>query len=179
VKSIGADVSKRHFLYWAMTNPLSKKSIHEYLSSSEEQTAAFGHFLGQRLSNAVLALSGELGAGKTLLSRAICEGAGVKQGQVQSPTFTLINEYDARVHVYHMDTYRLDPDAFCDLGIQDILRADGLKLIEWAERIEDALPASTLWVELIHRSPTERLICLSSCEPQRWQSLLPENLDAL
>ena len=122
-------------------------------------TMALGRRIGGRLGpGAVVGLVGTLGAGKTHLTRAIAEGLGVPDGRVvTSPTFVLIQEYEGRLPVYHFDVYRLaDAGAFLDLGAAEYLEADGVCLIEWADRVRDWLPANTLWVELDITGPESR-----------------------
>src|SRR5262245_6333922 len=113
------------------------------------------HELGVRLGRAlfpgaVVALIGQLGAGKTHLVRAIAEGLGVPDGRaVTSPTFVLIQEYDGRCPVYHFDVYRLAGAVpFAELGAHEYLEGDGVCLIEWADRVESCLPAERLDVTL-------------------------------
>jgi tRNA threonylcarbamoyladenosine biosynthesis protein TsaE len=113
------------------------------------------HALGTRLGRllfpgAVVALVGQLGAGKTHLVRAVAEGLGVPDGRVvTSPTFVLIQEYEGRLPVYHFDVYRLSGDVpFGDLGAHEYLEGDGVCLIEWADRVVRSLPAEHLRVTL-------------------------------
>jgi tRNA threonylcarbamoyladenosine biosynthesis protein TsaE len=115
-------------------------------------TEAFGRRLGTLLfPNAVVALVGPLGAGKTHLTRAVAEGLGIANpAVVTSPTFTLIHEYPARLPIFHFDAYRLNgPDEFLDLGVSEYYEAGGVCLIEWADRVEAALPAERLTIRLI------------------------------
>lgn len=115
-------------------------------------TEAFGRRLGGLLfPNAVVALVGPLGAGKTHLSRAIAEGLGIANpAAVTSPTFTLVHEYPARLPVFHFDAYRLNgPDEFLDLGVTEYYEAGGVCLIEWADRVEAALPTERLTIRLV------------------------------
>ncbi len=124
-------------------------------------TQAFGRRLGARLEpGMVIALIGPLGAGKTALVRAIAEGLGIPDSRVvSSPTFVLIQEYDARLPIYHFDAYRLrSVDEFLDLGADEYLQGDGVCLIEWADRVESALPSERLRVELAVTGETSRRI---------------------
>jgi tRNA threonylcarbamoyladenosine biosynthesis protein TsaE len=116
---------------------------------SAAETEALGARLGAHLGPGdVVALSGELGAGKTVLTRGLAEGAGAG-GHVASPTFTLIREYRGRVTIYHADLYRLDaPAQLADIGLEEILDGDGVTVIEWAEKAAHLLPAEYLWVEI-------------------------------
>lgn len=114
-------------------------------------TEAFGRRLGELLfPGAVVALVGTLGAGKTHLTRAIAEGLNVRNpAAVNSPTFVLIQEYAARLPIYHFDTYRLTgAREFAELGADEYLRGDGACVIEWADKVEPALPADHLRVEI-------------------------------
>lgn len=99
----------------------------------------------------VVALQGDLGAGKTTLARAICRGFGVAD-DVTSPTFALVHEYAApRAPVYHLDLYRLDgPRDLTNLGWDDIMSDRALVLVEWPERAGDRLPPSTVRLHLAH-----------------------------
>jgi tRNA threonylcarbamoyladenosine biosynthesis protein TsaE len=114
-------------------------------------TAALGRRLaGLLFPGAVVALVGPLGAGKTQLVRAVAEGLGVADGRVvTSPTFVLIQEYRARMPVYHFDAYRLrDVQEFFDLGAHEYFEGDGVCLVEWADKVEAALPAEHLRVTI-------------------------------
>jgi tRNA threonylcarbamoyladenosine biosynthesis protein TsaE len=116
-----------------------------------EETRALGEALGERLrAGDVLCLSGQLGAGKTTLSQGIGQGLGVTE-PVTSPTFALVHEYAGRVPVWHLDTYRVGgPDELIDLSWDDLLAGGGVVLVEWPERIADALPEERLDLELSH-----------------------------
>jgi tRNA threonylcarbamoyladenosine biosynthesis protein TsaE len=114
-------------------------------------TEAFGRRLGELLfPGAVIALVGQLGAGKTHLTRAIAEGLGVKNPAiVNSPTFVLIQEYPARLPIYHFDAYRLSgPREFTELGVDEYFRGDGVSIVEWADKVEATLPQEHLRIEI-------------------------------
>lgn len=119
----------------------------------EAQLAAWGGEFARGLTPpAVVGISGELGAGKTTLVRAIASGLGVAE-PVTSPTFALVHRYAARgVTVYHVDAYRVKcPDDAVDLGFDDMLaEPDAVVLIEWPERLGAAAPALTHRVALAH-----------------------------
>ena len=122
-------------------------------------TEAFGRRLGGLLfPGAVVALVGSLGAGKTHLVRAVAEGLGLKDGRaVSSPTFVLIQEYPARLPVYHFDAYRLSgPREFAVLGVEEYFRGDGVCLVEWADKVEVTLPAEHLRIEIAITGETSR-----------------------
>ena len=112
-------------------------------SRSEEETSEIGQWIGRNLAAGdVIALWGELGAGKTFLTRAIARGLGVPERiPVTSPTFTFINEYDGRLHIYHMDLYRLtDLTELDTLPWMEALYGKGVSLIEWPERLGTLMP---------------------------------------
>ncbi len=98
---------------------------------------------------AVVALIGNLGAGKTCLAQGMAKGLGVAEEYViVSPTFTLVNEYPGRVPFFHLDVYRLESGDFQEAGLDEYLSRDGVTAIEWAEKIVDELPESRFEVEL-------------------------------
>jgi tRNA threonylcarbamoyladenosine biosynthesis protein TsaE len=122
-------------------------------------TEALGRRLGGLLfPGAVVALVGPLGAGKTHLVRAVAEGLGLADPRaVSSPTFVLIQEYRARLPVYHFDAYRLRSEAeFFDLGAHEYFEGDGVCLVEWADRVPGSLPAEHLLVRLDVTGATSR-----------------------
>lgn len=139
---------------------------YEFFSRSPAATLNFGKKIGERLgAGSIIALTGELGCGKTLLTRGICDGLGVPLRQVSSPTFMLVNEYRGRLPVFHMDLYRLGSidDGF-EIGIMDYLsRArSGVMIIEWAEKMISLLPADIMRVEFEILSARKRKIEFSS-----------------
>ena len=131
--------------------------------ASLDETMAFGHRLGPLLfPGAVLALVGPLGAGKTHLVRAIAEGLGIRDSRVvNSPTFVLIQEYSARLPMYHFDAYRLNTEPeFFDLGIHEYFAGDGVCLVEWADRVPGCLPDELLWIRIEVMGEQSRRITL-------------------
>lgn len=115
------------------------------------ETFAFGHRLGELLfPGAVIALIGQLGAGKTHLTRAIAEGLKIPNSRVvNSPTFVLIQEYSARLPIYHFDAYRLpNAESFHQLGVEEYFFGEGVCLVEWADRVEAAMPEEHLRIEI-------------------------------
>ncbi len=110
-------------------------------------------FLGEQLAalvepGDVFAVSGELGAGKTVLARGLARGLGVA-GPIKSPTFTLINEYSGRLPFYHLDVYRLSgPAEMADLGGEEYFYGSGVTLVEWAERVAEILPPERLEIRM-------------------------------
>jgi tRNA threonylcarbamoyladenosine biosynthesis protein TsaE len=125
---------------------------HGALAMTEEELREWGRRFG-RAAHAplVVTLAGDLGAGKTTLVQAICEGYGVTD-EVTSPTFALINEYSApRSPVHHVDLYRLDrPEQLDSIGWDDLFAGRAIVLIEWPERAGDRLPAGRVSLSLQH-----------------------------
>ena len=118
-------------------NPITTASAGETLALGEELAAQFENQLY------VVTLRGDLGAGKTMLTKGIAKGLQVPDWYyLNSPTFTLINEYQGRLPLYHFDLYRLgDPDELFELGFNDYLSGPGVLVIEWPEPAEGLLPA--------------------------------------
>jgi tRNA threonylcarbamoyladenosine biosynthesis protein TsaE len=108
-------------------------------TNSEQDTAAAGERLAGVLdAGDVVLLFGELGAGKTAFVRGLARGLGARPDDVSSPTFTLVQEYrGGRVPLYHVDLYRLAPAEIADLGLDELIEADGIVAIEWADRWRD------------------------------------------
>src|SRR5436305_8420225 len=141
-----------------------------------EATEALGRRLGGLLfPGAVVALVGPLGAGKTHLTRAVAEGLGVRNpAAVNSPTFVLIQEYPARLPIYHFDAYRLSgPREFAELGVDEYFRGDGVCLVEWADKVEPTLPAEHLRVEIAIVGETARRFTVTATGP-RYEDLLAQ-----
>jgi tRNA threonylcarbamoyladenosine biosynthesis protein TsaE len=122
---------------------------HSFVAASPDATAAAGERLGARLGPGdVVALTGELGAGKTCFVQGVVRGLGVTSGAT-SPTFVLVNEYRGRLPVHHVDVYRTQSlTELLDIGLEDLLDGEGVTLIEWADRCEALLPARTVRVHI-------------------------------
>lgn len=135
---------------------------------SDEETRAVGRELAHVLpERGVVLLIGELGAGKTTLTKGIVEGRAVASpDDVSSPTFTLIHEYGQPVRIYHIDVYRLETAAeVLRLGLEDLFDAPALLLIEWGERFPQLWPAGTLAIRLVHRGDDNRSLTLQPFQP--------------
>ena len=121
----------------------------EFVSSSPEETFNYGRQLGVRLAGGeILLLSGPLGAGKTMLVKGICTALGIAEDEVTSPSFTLVNPYSGRLHLYHIDLYRLDEGASAAHAVDlDELLANenAVIVIEWAERLGRYPLPDTVW----------------------------------
>ncbi len=140
-----------------------------------EATRQFGHRLAELLfSNSVVALIGQLGAGKTFLVRAVARGLGVPaEALVTSPTFVLIQEYAGRLPIYHFDVYRLRrPNEFFDLGVGEYFEAGGVSLVEWADRVEGQLPPNHLRIRIHVTGEESRRIELEG-RGDRYEALVP------
>ena len=109
----------------------------------------------------IIALIGDLGTGKTALTKYIAEGLGIKE-EVISPTFTIVREYrSGRLPLFHFDVYRLSgPEEFIDAGAEDYLEDSGLSVIEWADIVADALPADALLVNIEYAEDDKRRIMI-------------------
>ena len=122
----------------------------EYVTNSPEETEALGRRLGEKLSpGAVVAFSGDLGAGKTAFTRGLARGLGIT-GRVTSPTFTIVNEYEGgRLPLFHFDLYRLtSPDELFDIGWEDYLSRGGVCAVEWSENAAGALEEDAVRVDI-------------------------------
>ena len=121
----------------------------EFVTHSREETESVGARLADALTEGrVVAFTGDLGAGKTAFTRGLARGLGCT-GRVTSPTFTVVNEYEGRLPLFHFDLYRLEgEDALYDIGWEDYLDRGGVCAVEWSERAEAALPRETVWVSI-------------------------------
>ena len=113
--------------------------------TNRDATIALGKKIGQQLvAGDVLVLDGDLGAGKTTFTKGLAAGLEIPD-IIKSPTFTIIHEYqDGRLPLYHMDAYRLEKGGAEDLGLEEYFDGDGVSVVEWAEFVEDELPADFL-----------------------------------
>jgi len=139
------------------------------ISGDPAETFRIGRLIGETLEEgAVVALIGELGAGKTSLTQGIARGLGIEESyQITSPTFTLINEYPGRLHLVHLDAYRLSgsPD-LQDLGCEEYFFSKSVIVIEWADRILEVLPDKTVFITMTYIDQDRRRIELSGGEAQ-------------
>ena len=121
----------------------------EYLSHNAEETEALGEQLAGRLrAGDVIAYLGDLGAGKTAFTRGLARGLGCT-GRVTSPTFTIVNEYEGRLPLFHFDMYRLgDADELFDIGWDEYLSRGGVCAVEWSERITGEIPEDAITVTI-------------------------------
>ncbi|MEP7003527.1 MAG: tRNA (adenosine(37)-N6)-threonylcarbamoyltransferase complex ATPase subunit type 1 TsaE [Chloroflexota bacterium] len=128
--------------------------------------------LGERLAahaeaGDVIALWGDLGAGKTVLARGVAIGLGLDDEAVTSPTFIILHEhFGGRLPLYHLDLYRLEQAQLGSTGWEDALDAGGVTVIEWPERAGDLLPADRVDVRLEHVAETKRRVTVESTGPR-------------
>jgi tRNA threonylcarbamoyladenosine biosynthesis protein TsaE len=143
------------------------KSV-RFESSSPEETRAIGRHLATLLpAQAVIALIGNLGAGKTTLTKGIVEGRGAaREEDVSSPTFTLIHEYGDPPTVYHIDLYRLDHEReAAGLGLEELFEMPALVLIEWGEKFPRLLPEHRIEIRIGQSGEDRRTIELYEIAP--------------
>lgn len=153
-----------------------------FISKSHNETLKFGIELGKLLKPGdIVCLDGELGAGKTVLTKGIAKGLGIGK-EVTSPTYTLINEYPGKVSLYHFDLYRLeDEDELFHIGGEELLYGQGVSVIEWASRAKDLLYRDCIWIRLGKPEGREsaRLIELTVLEERRELFTLVERFRCL
>jgi tRNA threonylcarbamoyladenosine biosynthesis protein TsaE len=143
---------------------------HELKTRSAKETIELGRAIGEQLRGGeVMGLVGPLGSGKTHLIKGIAEGLGAEGGseRVSSPTFVLVNEYEGRLEVYHIDAYRLDSvGQFEQIGFDDYCHLGSVVLIEWADKVESVLEgADCIRVELTHLGRQERSVKFKNVPP--------------
>ena len=134
--------------------------MRKLILKNEEETRAFGLELGASLRKGdIVALIGDLGTGKTALTKYIAEGLGIRE-TVTSPTFTIVQEYrQGRLPLYHFDVYRIgDPEEMYELGYEEYFYGDGVCVIEWADLIEELLPEYTKVIRIEYGKNQEERI---------------------
>lgn len=136
----------------------------------------FGKTLGENLSGGeIICLNGNLGAGKTNLTKFIGEGMGISD-YITSPTFALLNIYEGRINLYHFDAYRLEDDIDVEeLGFDDYFYSDGVCVVEWPENIRRILPKETLEINITNGDFEERILEISTDYYEKYESVL-ENI---
>lgn len=131
----------------------------EYFSHSEAETSKIGMELAQCLTPGnVIAMYGDLGAGKTAFVRGLAQGLGL-DARVSSPTFTIVNEYLGKIPLFHFDMYRLsDADELFEIGWEDYITRNGICVVEWSENVEEAFYNDTIRVYIEKTGDSSRII---------------------
>jgi len=129
------------------------------ITKNEKETIHEGEKLGSMLeAGAVVALHGELGAGKTAFTRGIAAGLGIN-ASVSSPTFTIVNEYPGNPPLFHFDMYRLeDENELFDIGWDDYQDRGGICVVEWSEKVPGAFPGETIFIKIENLGDDTRLL---------------------
>lgn len=130
-----------------------------YYSNSESETWAIGKLISEKIKPGdKILLDGDIGAGKSVLARGIAGGLGVTE-PMPSPTFTLVNEYDAKYKIYHFDFYRLnDPYELYEIGFEEYVYSQGVSLIEWYSKGGELIPNESILVSITIESGNKRKI---------------------
>jgi len=153
---------------------LKNKNRVMFSTNSPEETICLGRKIGELLeAGGVVALIGNLGAGKTVIANGLCTGLGVKENYITSPTYTIINQYDdGRIPVYHIDLYRLkNSSELYNLGWDEYIYGHGACVIEWADKAAEMLPEEYLMVNIKVTGTNKRQINLQA-ESSSYKSLL-------
>lgn len=155
------------------SSPLNTDDSWAFEAHDEQGTDALGQALAQVLQpGTVVALIGDLGAGKTRFVQGVAAALGIDPLSVTSPTFVLHQEYAGRLPLHHFDTYRLrDSDEFLELGAAELLDSPAASFVEWGDRVADVLPADLLRIEIEVTGPCSRRFRFSTSGP-RSQSVL-------
>lgn len=132
--------------------------INIYLED-EKKTQEIGYKLGKLLNpGSVICLIGDLGAGKTTMTQSLAKALEVDD-YITSPTFTIVNEYEGKIPLYHFDVYRIgSSDEMYDIGYDEYINGEGVCIIEWANLIEDILPDEYLYIELKYKDMSREMI---------------------
>ncbi len=136
----------------------------EIISGSARETQAIGRLIARNLSKGdIVCLFGDLGSGKTVLTKGIGSGLGISKEQVTSPTFVVIRQYQGKFPVYHFDLYRLTcPEDIMGVGYEEYLFDEGVSVIEWADKLGCLLPKEYLKIELKVSGEDSRALKISA-----------------
>ena len=146
------------------------------ISKSAEDTYRIGEILGRLLfPGSIVCLTGDLGAGKTAFTQGIGKGLGIKD-HITSPTYTIINEYTSgRIPLYHFDVYRLgSSDEMYELGCDEYLYGDGATVLEWADSVDDVIPAERLWITIGRSEKQDEREMIMEASGLLYENLLKE-----
>jgi tRNA threonylcarbamoyladenosine biosynthesis protein TsaE len=133
----------------------------EFITRDENETYELGVKLGEMLlPGTVLSLNGDLGAGKTHFTKGIAVGLGIDE-YITSPSFTIMNEYEGRLLLYHFDVYRIeDIEEMYEIGFDEYLYGEGVCVVEWGDIVKDMLPRATITINILRLEDNIRKICI-------------------
>ena len=145
------------------------------ISKSVEQTNKLGESLGRLLKQGdIICLTGDLGAGKTAFTKGIGVGMDVKE-LITSPTYTIINEYNGIIPLYHFDVYRLEGvEEMYELGYEEYFFGDGAVVIEWADIVKDIIPKERLWITMLRGKHEATRDIIIEATGERYQTIVKE-----
>ncbi|MDP8258040.1 MAG: tRNA (adenosine(37)-N6)-threonylcarbamoyltransferase complex ATPase subunit type 1 TsaE [Candidatus Aadella gelida] len=138
----------------------------EIITNSPEETVELGNEIAKKLAKGdLVALCGDLGAGKTMFVKGLAKGLGVEDYlHVNSPSFVILKEYSGRMRLYHFDVYRLQEESFAQtLDYRQYFYGNGITVVEWANKIEELLPDEYVRIEAEHIGPEKRKFTIKKC----------------
>ncbi|MCT4784661.1 MULTISPECIES: tRNA (adenosine(37)-N6)-threonylcarbamoyltransferase complex ATPase subunit type 1 TsaE [Exiguobacterium] len=148
--------------------------MYTLITHSAAETQAVAEKLAARVTaGTVITLNGDLGAGKTTFTQGFGKGLGVKRN-VNSPTFTIMKQYQGRLPLYHMDVYRLE-DTGDDIGLEEYINGDGVAIVEWSNLIESSLPTERLAITIERVGDEERRLTFAPVG-QKYETIVQEVL---
>ncbi|MBR4824244.1 MAG: tRNA (adenosine(37)-N6)-threonylcarbamoyltransferase complex ATPase subunit type 1 TsaE [Spirochaetaceae bacterium] len=132
-------------------------------TQTAEETIKLGEKIGSFLkAGDVLAMRGTLAAGKTTITKGIARALGIEE-TITSPTFTIVSEYEGKLHLYHIDVYRLDSsEDFVNLGSDEMLYGNGVSIIEWSEKVQSEIPKKAITISLEANADDSRTITIEN-----------------
>ncbi|MBO4728052.1 MAG: tRNA (adenosine(37)-N6)-threonylcarbamoyltransferase complex ATPase subunit type 1 TsaE [Spirochaetaceae bacterium] len=132
-------------------------------TQTAEETIKLGEKIGSYLkAGDVLAMRGTLAAGKTTITKGIAHALGIEE-TITSPTFTIVSEYEGKLHLYHIDVYRLDSsEDFVNLGSDEMLYGNGVSIIEWSEKVQSEIPKKAITISLEANADDSRTITIEN-----------------
>jgi tRNA threonylcarbamoyladenosine biosynthesis protein TsaE len=145
------------------------------ISKNAEQTNKLGERLGKLLQQGdIICLTGDLGAGKTAFAKGIGEGLEVAE-HITSPTYTIINEYNGRIPLYHFDVYRLEGvEEMYELGYEEYFFGDGAVVVEWADIVKDIIPNERLWITMLRGKEEDTREIIIEATGDRYKTIVKE-----
>ncbi|MDF2840796.1 MAG: putative hydrolase [Clostridia bacterium] len=145
------------------------------ISKSAEQTYKLGESLGKILQQGdIICLTGDLGAGKTAFTKGIGAGLDIKEF-ITSPTYTIINEYNGSIPLFHFDVYRLEGvEEMYELGYEEYFFGDGAVVVEWADIVKDIIPQERLWITILRSKEEDSREIIFDASGERYQKIIEE-----